>query len=437
LKRDDHNLEPLDAILRRATAQPPGPPTPECADPETLAAYYDRSLAEADRDRLEAHFADCARCQAQLAAIARADEAGASARPHREISWLRPLIVVPAIAAAAALLVVVRSMRSSNDEFRRSEQVAMATHQAPLMDLAARAPAPASPPSAANPSSAPSSNELAMNEPKLAEPSAPQNRQEPERRDELRTNRMSPAKESRLRKSEGEVIASAPNRNATGNVASTEAAPASVQPPVSAPVQSSSVETMAAPSVEPGPTAPAPYPMSQSAAPRALAGAASGAVAGSAIGAGAGNAQLRMSEQRTTPSADQAYGSNADVVGGASAGAEVLVTTTSLDRSTTWIVGKNGMILRRDKDGSNHPQHSGVTTDLTAGAAPSSTVCWIVGRSGTIIRTTDGEHWTLITAPTGDNLVAVASDSADHAVVTTASGQNFATSDGGKSWHRQ
>ncbi len=76
MKRDDTNLE-LDAILSRATAQSPGPVTPECADPEMLAAYYDRSLAEPDRDRLEAHFADCARCQAQLAAIARADEAGA------------------------------------------------------------------------------------------------------------------------------------------------------------------------------------------------------------------------------------------------------------------------------------------------------------------------------------------------------------------------
>jgi hypothetical protein len=43
----------------------------------------------------------------------------------------------------------------------------------------------------------------------------------------------------------------------------------------------------------------------------------------------------------------------------------------------------------------------------------------------------------LITPPTGDNFVAVASDSADHAVVTTAAGQNFATTDGGSSWHRQ
>src|ERR1700686_4284703 len=78
LKRYDHNLEPLDAILRRAMAQSPGPATPECADPETLAAYYGRSLSEPDRARLETHLADCTRCQAQLAAVARADEAAPS-----------------------------------------------------------------------------------------------------------------------------------------------------------------------------------------------------------------------------------------------------------------------------------------------------------------------------------------------------------------------
>jgi photosystem II stability/assembly factor-like uncharacterized protein len=110
---------------------------------------------------------------------------------------------------------------------------------------------------------------------------------------------------------------------------------------------------------------------------------------------------------------------------------------SSPEQKAAWIVGRNGMIVRRYPDGRTHPQQSGVTTDLTAGAAPSSTVCWIVGRSGTIIRTTDGEHWELVGSPSGENLVAVASDGAQHAIITTASGRNFATSDGGASWHLQ
>ncbi len=93
------------------------------------------------------------------------------------------------------------------------------------------------------------------------------------------------------------------------------------------------------------------------------------------------------------------------------------------------------MLRRNDANGETQVQHSGVTTDLIAGAAPSATVCWIVGRSGTIIRTTDGEHWALIPAPTSDNLVAVTAGSATDAVVTAADGKSFATSDGGASWH--
>ena len=56
---------------------------------------------------------------------------------------------------------------------------------------------------------------------------------------------------------------------------------------------------------------------------------------------------------------------------------------------------------------------------------------------GTIIRTIDGEHWTLVSAPTTDNLVAVSASGANVATVTTAGGRSFATSDGGASWHPQ
>ena len=268
------------------------------------------------------------------------------------------------------------------------------------------------------------------------------------------------------------MIASAPSSKSSADLANTEAAPAYGPPPVSAPAQAGAVsasaqagstETSAAQSSQPPPAAPAPYAMSQSAtAPRALAksvssfaaqnsragqvssaapagGAATGAGAGAAIGASVGAAQL---QQTTSPSSGPAFGSSTGAIVGAAvphaaSPPEVLAMISPPNLSAGWQVGKNGLVLRRDPDGTTHPQHSGVSTDLTAGAAPSSTVCWIVGRSGTIIRTTDGEHWDLITAPTGDNLVAVASDSADHAVVTTASGQNFATFDGGASWHRQ
>ena len=77
---DNRNNDPLDAILRRAMRERPGPATPECADAESLAAYSDRSLAAAERERLETHFADCMRCQLMLADIARAEESARVAK---------------------------------------------------------------------------------------------------------------------------------------------------------------------------------------------------------------------------------------------------------------------------------------------------------------------------------------------------------------------
>jgi len=117
--------------------------------------------------------------------------------------------------------------------------------------------------------------------------------------------------------------------------------------------------------------------------------------------------------------------------------AEALVTIYPPDRSVMWIIGKNGMVQRRDANGTMRVQQSGVSTDLVAGASPSANVCWIVGRSGTIIRTTDGEHWELIGAPTTENLTAVSASSAHDVAITTERGQSFTTSDGGATWHRQ
>jgi photosystem II stability/assembly factor-like uncharacterized protein len=117
--------------------------------------------------------------------------------------------------------------------------------------------------------------------------------------------------------------------------------------------------------------------------------------------------------------------------------ARVLATIYPPDRSVSWIIGKNGLVERRDADGATRTQRSGVGTDLVAGASSSASVCWIVGRSGTIIRTTDGEHWELIGAPTTENLTAVSASSAHDVAITTASGQSFTTSDGGVTWRRQ
>jgi len=345
VKDTDKIIEPLDAILRRAMREQPGAATSECADAESLAGYSERSMAAAERERLELHFADCMRCQMLLADIARAEEHARGASPASRAPWYRRWrITIPALAAAAAVSVLIAVRRPVNDEPKTDQLDAVTRAEAPAI------PAPASAPAA------PASDMIAMNEAK-PEP-APR--------------------------------AAAMSANAPQALARS--------------AQESDVHATMAP----------------------------GSAAENAIGRGAG---LRAGYGASIGafSAGRAAGAGGGAV---IAGASVLVTVTSPDQSATWLVTKNGMIWRREPDGSARQQHSGVTADLVAGAAPSAAVCWVVGNGGTIIRTTDGENWTRIAAPTTDNLTAVTATSADDAAITSAGGQSFATSDGGASWHQ-
>jgi len=170
----DKNSEPIDAILRRKMRAEPGPETPECADAESLAAYSERSLAAAHRERLEAHFADCMRCQLLLADIARADESARIAAAADATPWYRRWrIAIPAIAAVAAVLVFIAIRRPANEEPRTDQLVAMAEKREPSrMEVAEQAAAPVPPSAAPAPvaqaaiPAVPASSEIAMNEAK-------------------------------------------------------------------------------------------------------------------------------------------------------------------------------------------------------------------------------------------------------------------------------
>lgn len=390
-------------------SEPPGPATPECADAQALAAYWDRSLAASERERLEAHLADCARCQMQLAAIARADESARDETAASRVPWYRRWqFAIPAMAAVAAVLVFIAVRHPANEEAQTDQVVAMAKREAPAaaLPMPERAPAPAPPIAAAAPSTpaAPASNEIAMNE---------------ERRMETREARARAAVAARSLKEQVPALSDADE----------ESESESAKAPASAPTEAGRVVAIApaAPSME----AASEANRAMVAAPAAAAGGTSSAFgqeAGghTAVGAGAGAI------------AGAAVGHPLGVSAASVAPAPIVVAISTPDRSVTWIVGKNGMVERHDADGAARMQHSGVTTDLTAGAAASGSACWIVGRSGTIIRTTDGgEHWTLITAPATENLAAVSASSANEATITTASGQRFATTDGGSTWRPQ
>jgi hypothetical protein len=77
---------------------------------------------------------------------------------------------------------------------------------------------------------------------------------------------------------------------------------------------------------------------------------------------------------------------------------------------------------------------AGVTGELTGVSSPSSTVCWVVGRGGVVLRTTDGQNFSRVVFPEITDLSAVQATDARSASVTASDGRVFMTSDGGATW---
>jgi hypothetical protein len=77
-----------------------------------------------------------------------------------------------------------------------------------------------------------------------------------------------------------------------------------------------------------------------------------------------------------------------------------------------------------------------ITTDgaLTAGAAPSSSVCWVVGRGGAVYLTTDGVRFMRLPFPEMADLVSITATDDRRAVVSAADGRSWQTSDRGVTW---
>jgi hypothetical protein len=73
---------------------------------------------------------------------------------------------------------------------------------------------------------------------------------------------------------------------------------------------------------------------------------------------------------------------------------------------------------------------TGLTAQLTAGAAPSTTVCWVVGRGGVVLLSTDGRSFSRVAFPEMTDLSAVRASDARSAVVSTMDGRTFTTTNG-------
>ena len=106
------------------------------------------------------------------------------------------------------------------------------------------------------------------------------------------------------------------------------------------------------------------------------------------------------------------------------------------DGKVRWEVGSGGRVERLEANARAQWMPSGIGTDLLAASAPSGAVCWIAGRDGLAIRTTDGgAHWEQIRPPATIDLTSIVARNGSEAAVVTADGHRYATADGGRTWH--
>ena len=368
--------DPFDRLLERA-ARPrdSARAAGDCLDAETLAAWADGSLTAAQRDAVELHTADCERCLAMVAAFAKTAPPPVEAQRS---SWFSLRWLVP--ITAAVVVVGVWALVQNRPEENR--QVVL---NAPPPAVDALTPAPAAPPPPAQERNIAAQGRGDAPAAKKAQPTlAARSRQAPAetpRRDEARD------KQKLLQGQTADRVA---------------AAAASPTPP---------------PPAAASPVVPPPMGSTQPAAMQeTVANAAAAGRGGAAQGALATSVVVRSPDPNILwrfPGADIAQTFRSALAAPALA--------KSLDGGRTWT-----------------PQPITGFEALRSGAAPAPNVCWLVGRNGTVLLTTNGTTWQQVPFPDlKADLVAVTARDALSATVTTADGRTYHTDDGGKTWRLQ
>jgi hypothetical protein len=448
-----------------------------CPDPETLAAYHERSLLPEQLNSLKEHIVGCANCQTVLAHLEMTDEiplqgaevehvfAQAAAAPAAAASSPAPASspeararksrrvllfrgarwqwLAPAGAIAAGLLVWVaihENQRMPAPSLNENE-TKMAKNQAPApipsgailppqsstpakpSVILTRPQAPASEPAFADGRAA---SDAAKQIQKLGGAAGRRSansqinqelRVQKDRQRDAATDQMMAANRADL---DSKVLAETLRKKEDAR-AEAEKLQADTAEQQNAQIQNQNNNYVA-----PRVAGPAPMGQMQSAAKaKSASAAASAAPAPSA----------------PPPPPAEVGGA---VSGHANTGSLIVARSVSNSRlfsspgsNVFWRVGRGGLIEFSKNGGSSWSrQTSGVLVDLLTGSAPSDQVCWIVGRVGALLLTTDGgAHWKVISSPLTEDLGGVRATDVLHATIWNARGtKSFETSDGGLTW---
>ncbi len=439
-------------------ALPGGP----CPDAEILAAFYERSLEVSEMSHWRAHFATCRRCQLSLAALAASDPRPLTEKEVEQLGRLVADATVPRLAGEPPVRATPRKVKWPWFlDPRALAPMAAAAALVAAIGFSIRTQRVGKPLESQN-QNLPQSAIVAENR---AAPAAPAPQILPPQPAESRGAASSASKKTSP--SQVAVPPTAADKYAAGITAQREQlrseseSPAAAPPPRAEPAATPPPAVLTAAPPLPPESAPAEATDRAAAESGAAPTGSGGAVAENAAGGPAAPAAPAPAEGRAASSHIRrengtflkenseapAVAAEGKLVAGNAPG---YFSATSPDGQTQWRFGRRGLIEHTTNASASAAdqiwtrQKSPLRVDLLAGSAPSATACWIVGRTGAILRTTDGAAWQVIPSPASaahdgiaPDWVSVSARDANSATITSVDGRVFSTSDAGRTWQPQ
>jgi Photosynthesis system II assembly factor YCF48 len=353
-----------------------------CPDSGILAAYSERSLDAAEIELFETHLSRCPVCREQMAAMVHADESATASAPRAKLklAWLWDWRwFAPAAAVLAFGVFWIARKPATTKTLQQPQSPVAMLQQPPAIERD-------------SPSAAPAANRTSANAKQLS----------------LGPRNYAPSREPKK-----EAVAS--NERETKTTGSQNGAPvhSDTQP---AAASGQPVRVMA-------PRAPAD----------ASAQPTEGIVGGVVDAAPTGAAKQQPRARAAASELVSRYPANEKVL--LQAANQRSVEIRSPDPQVLWRASGGGFIERSIDGGATwQTQRPVADARIVVGAALSPTTCWIAGRGGIILLTTDGTNWTTIPPPVHADFVAISARDDSSATVTTADGRKFATQDAGKKW---
>jgi hypothetical protein len=388
---NDQRDRAVERLLSRRSGSAPA--ASACIDGETLAAWSERTLPAGRASLVEAHLADCADCQMMFAAFARTGSVAAAPVPlwtRWRLRWL-----VPLATAATAVAIWIAVPGSGEDVRPPLQEPAKPSAQGEAAPVAPSSADAAPVPGGASPLPQRDAEQFRVSE---AKPEAEVMRDKPP---EIASRDLG----------SGLLDAARDRREEAARASS----PAAVVHPLE---------------VEP----PAPGVAAQSAARADRPQLPAEAEPGLSKAAHAPAAALPPVAALPPP------GAPADRVqfgrqSGSLADAAMRAAWNSPDGGIRWRVTGSGLVERAGSADSGWERvELAAGLDIVTGAAPSGSVCWLVGRRGAVLRSTGNGSFERVAFREDVDLVAVTAADGRKATVTGSDGRTFATEDGGASW---